>query len=78
MSQFVLLWSKQKNDLRIEALEKLLSANRDAYKENRAVEDYVPVYVGDRSTVAACAGHCQMTLLGRDGSPAENRTQEPA
>lgn len=63
--QFVLLWSHAGNDLRIEPLEKVLSANRDAYRDNRPV-GYVPVYIGSRACVAACAGHCQVTLIDRE------------
>lgn len=68
--QWVLLWSQASNDLRIEPLEKVLSANRQAYKDDKPVE-YVPVYVGPRATVAACAGHCQVTLIDREESRAE-------
>lgn len=68
-SQHVLLWSQQANDLRIEPLETYLSASRQAYKDDKPV-GYVPIYVGTRAVVAACAGHCSMTLIGREGSRA--------
>jgi hypothetical protein len=63
--QFVLLWSKQANDMKIEPLEAYLSACRQAYKDNQPVE-WVPTYVGERGVVASCLGHCAGTLIDRE------------
>lgn len=64
--QFVLLWSKAKNEIDVRPLEAYLSANRAAYKDDRVEGDFVPLYVGERGLVAACAGHCSVTLMGRE------------
>jgi len=64
--QFVLLWSKAKNAIDIRPVEAWLSANRQAYKDDRVTEDWIAVYLGARGLVAACAGHCSVTLLNRE------------
>jgi hypothetical protein len=63
--QWVLLWSMKQNAIHIEPLEKMLSSNRLAYRENRS-SDYIPLYVGERAHVDAAAGFCHATLTERE------------
>lgn len=66
--QWVLLWSQSQNALHIEPLERMLSSNRDAYKEDRR-SDYVPLYIGERSHVDAASAYCHGTLAEREQRP---------
>lgn len=65
MEQWVLLWSKDQNALHVEPLERMLSSNREAYKNNRRC-GYVPIYIGERGHVDAAAAFCHSTLLNRE------------
>lgn len=63
--QWVLLWSQSQNAVHVERLEDCLSSNRLAYQDNRR-SDCIPIFIGERGHVAAAAGHCCNTLLGRE------------
>lgn len=65
MSQHVLLWSERQNCLHIEPLDRMLSANRQAYRDNRP-GDYRVLFIGTREEVDEAAKACHSTIDGRD------------
>lgn len=60
----VLLWSRNQNALHIEPVERMLSSNRDAYRDDRAC-DYIAIFMGSRDEMCAAADACRNTLLNR-------------
>jgi hypothetical protein len=64
MSQVVLLWSKRQNALHIEPVDRMLSSNRNCYRDDRA-SDYLPIHIGTREECDAAAEACRSTLAAR-------------
>lgn len=64
--QWALLWSKKQNCLHIEPVENWLSKNRQAYRDDAALADFHPVYIGDRATCEATADAVRSTLAARE------------
>lgn len=64
MSQFVLLWSKRLNELHVEPLERMLSVNRECYRDNEA-NDFLPLVIGTEADIDAAAEACRPTLAAR-------------
>lgn len=65
MEQWVLLWSQRQNALHIEPLEKLLSLNRESYRDNEPVY-YAPIAVGSLAEMQAAADNIRPTLIQRE------------
>lgn len=68
----VLLWSRSQNALHIEPVQRMLSSNRDAYRDDRAC-DYIAIAMGSREDMDAAADACRGTLDGR--RPASERRE---
>ena len=62
---WVLLWSQRQNALHIEPMDAMLSANRNAYRDNRP-GDYRLLFVGDKETVDAAADAMRSTMADRE------------
>jgi len=68
-TQHALLWSQRQNALHIEPFETTLSANRIAYRDNKA-GDYRVLFVGPMPEVEKAADAIRNTLKQRAGVPA--------
>lgn len=60
----VLLWSKRQNALHIEPVDRMLSSNRDAYRDDRGC-DYIPIAMGSKEEMHAAADAVRNTLSAR-------------
>ena len=69
--QWVLLWSKRQNCFHVETVEGWLSKNRVAYRDNATLNDYHPIYIGDKETCHATADSVRSTVIARDQVRAE-------
>ena len=66
---WALLWSKSQNALHIEPLDQWLSKNRLAYRDNKDLCDYHPIYVGEKSLCHITADSVRSTLIARTDQP---------
>lgn len=64
--QWVLLWSKRQNCLHIEPVVDWLSKNRVAYRDERTLMDYHPIYIGAKETCHETADAVRSTIAARD------------
>lgn len=62
---YVLEWSKKQGMPHVQPLERTLSNNRNAYMDNRAVGDYIPIFVGTFKEVSDAADAIRPTLEKR-------------
>lgn len=62
---YVLEWSKKQNVPHVQPLESTLSKNRQAYRENDAVNDFVPLAIGSLDEMLAAADGMKPTLIKR-------------
>lgn len=69
--QWALLWSKGQNCFHVETVEGWLSKNRVAYRDNATLNDYHPIYIGDKETCHATADSVRSTVIARDQVRAE-------
>jgi len=67
---YVLLWSQRQNALHVEPLERHLSLNRQAYRDNTG-GDYRLLFIGTREEVDQAADAIRNTI--RERSYAHNR-----
>ena len=66
MTDFVLLWSNRLNAVRVEALDKMLSANRQAYRDaGLEINDWMPIAMGSEKDMLATVESLQPTLANR-------------
>ena len=65
MTQYALLWSKQQNCLHVETVETMLSMNRQRYRDDDSVNDYLPIHIGTLKECQAAADACRGTLAQR-------------
>lgn len=70
MDQWTLLWSCSQNALHIEPLERLLSLNRESYRDNEPVY-YAPIAIGSLAEMQAAAENIRPTLIQRERAPAQ-------
>lgn len=66
MNEWVLLWSKRQNCFHIERVDGWLSKNRVAYRDNATLNDYHPIYIGDRHTCHETADSARSTIVARE------------
>lgn len=64
-NQWSLLWSKRQNALHIETLDTALSKNRNLYRDDRYINDYIPIFVGTKEECHAAADNCRKTMAER-------------
>ena len=62
---YVLEWSKKQNAPHVQPLEATLSKNRQAYRENAAVNDFVPLAIGSLDEMLTAADGMKPTLTKR-------------
>lgn len=62
--QWALLWSKQQNALHVEPVERMLSLNRVAYRED-AGGDYRVLFLGSQQEVNEAAEAVRATMTSR-------------
>ena len=72
---YVLEWSKKQGMPHVQRLEHTLSHNRQAYMDDKAVGDYIPLFVGTHDEVSAAADAIRPTLEKRWAEKAEPVTQ---
>jgi hypothetical protein len=60
----VLLWSRRQNGLHIEPVDRMLTANRAAYREDRPT-DYVVLFIGPIEQCEVTADNLRGTLADR-------------
>lgn len=63
---FALLWSRRQNALHVEPLERTLSLNRTAYRDNQPINDYHPIYVGTQDECLKTADAVRSTIASRE------------
>lgn len=64
MSQWVLLWLPLRNEVTIRPVAEMLSAGRDAFRDNKPT-DAVPLFIGTRESVQTSATFCDRKLMQR-------------
>lgn len=64
--QWALLWSKRQNCFHIETVSGWLSKNRVAYRDNSTLNDYHPIYIGDKEMCHATADSVRSTIVARE------------
>jgi hypothetical protein len=64
--QWALLWSKRQNCFHIETVSGWLSKNRTAYRDNASLNDYHPIYIGDKETCHITADSIRSTIAARE------------
>lgn len=69
--QWALLWSKRQNCFHIETVEGWLSKNRVAYRDNATLNDYHPIYIGDKETCRETADSVRSTIVAREQAQPE-------
>lgn len=62
---YVLEWSQKHGSTHVQPLEKTLSANRAAYRDDQPVNDYVPIAVGTQDDMLAASQAMRPALIGR-------------
>lgn len=62
---YVLEWSKKQGMPHVQRLAATLSANRKAYTEDRATNDYIPIAVGTFTEMMDAADAITPTLIQR-------------
>ena len=68
---YVLEWSKKQGMPHVQKLEETLSANRLAYMEDKAANDYIPLAVGSFDEMIDAADAIRPTLAKRRPEKAE-------
>jgi hypothetical protein len=68
---YVLEWSKKAGMPHVQRLEETLSANRKAYRDDKAVGDYIPIAVGTVEEMSEAADAIRPTLMARRPNKAE-------
>jgi hypothetical protein len=63
--QWVLLWSQKQNALHIEPMDRMLTINRNAYRDNRP-GDYRTLFIGPRDVIDAAADAMRSTMADRE------------
>jgi hypothetical protein len=63
---FVLLWSKRQNCFHIEPTERMLSINREAYRDNKSGNDYIPIAIGTKGEMHEMADSLRGTITARE------------
>ncbi|APW37148.1 hypothetical protein RD110_08010 [Rhodoferax koreense] len=61
---WVLLWSHSQNAFHIESFAEMLSSNRRAYSDDRAM-DYVPLYAGRKDECHKISSAVRSTMIKR-------------
>lgn len=72
---WALLWSKRQNCLHIEPVDEWLSKNRSAYRDERDLMDYHPVYIGSKELCHATADSARQTITNRDKARQQARAE---
>ena len=72
---YVLEWSKKQGMPHVQRLEHTLSANRQAYRDNKSTNDYIPIFVGTFEEASAAADAIRPTLEKRWSEKSEPVTQ---
>lgn len=62
----VLLWSKRQNCFHIEPTDLLLSKNREAYRDDKAVPDYIVIAIGAKGDMHEIADSLRGTIRARE------------
>ena len=62
---YVLEWSRKQGMPHVQRLDATLSANRQAYMDNKAANDYIPIAVGTMDEMLAAADAIRPTLISR-------------
>lgn len=68
---YVLEWSRKAGMPHVQRLEETLSANRIAYMDNKATNDYIPIAVGTFEEMLDAANAIRPTLIARRPDKAE-------
>lgn len=67
-----LLWRFDTNDVQVDRLETVLSTNRQAYRDNRRVDCWQPIYVGCKKAVEEACQAMRKTIEARRMAKATN------
>lgn len=62
---FVLEWSQKYSSFHIQAARHMLSRHREAYRDNRPLNDYHVLHIGTMDECSAMATACRKTLEQR-------------
>ena len=62
---YVLEWSKKQGFFHIQKLDDVLAANRQAFEENKSLNDYHMLSVGTREEMSALADELRGELCAR-------------
>ncbi len=63
---WVLEWHQPSNNFHIQALDRLLSRNRDAYRDDRCLQNWIVLHVGTKDECHKAAEAARPTLRKRE------------